>query len=74
VVPWEDVEYLVLHEASHEAETGAGCSLLLDEDESERLTDAIAVRRGADPSLTHYGPTKDDYARADWVLGGGTCG
>ncbi len=74
VVPWEDVEYLVLHEAAHEAETAAGCAAVMTVEDRERLADAVAVRYGADPTLTTHGPTRSDYWLADRVLADGTCG
>ena len=74
VVPWEDVEYLVLHEAAHEAEKAAGCEAVMTVEDRERLADAVAVRYGADPTVTTHGPTKADYMLADRVLEDGTCG
>lgn len=74
VVSWEDVEYLTLHEAAHDAEKAAGCDLVRSVEDRERLADAIAVRYGADPTVTTNGPKKADYELADQVLSEGTCG
>lgn len=73
VVPWADAEYLALHEAAHETETLAGCPEAMGVEDRERLADAVAVRWGADPTVTTNGPTRQDYQLADHVLSTGTC-
>lgn len=42
-------------------------------EDRERLADAVAVRWGADPTVTTNVPTRQDYQVADHVLSTGTC-